>query len=572
MKRIKTIAVLTLALMILLTAAVPVFAEGNADAVVKSHSFNAYQILSAKSAGDHLTALRWGSAFADAAAQSAFLGALKADERFVKGEENIFASCTDPESLARVLERCENDSEVIKNFAALALARIKSSGGSSCGVYKDGDTLAQAGYYLFEDASGADAIVVNPTILRMTADSKVNIKVKTSIPYVEKKVYEKAYQVDYASRTITAQDGSACAALHYGAGYSDTADYSAGSMIPFELIGTLPSNITDYSAYYYAFKDKMSGGLTFDLSKAGVSVGLYDVSGGSYALVSDVTNLFTVSVVTADGGTEVTFACEDLLDESFPAVTANSVIIVRYSVELNANASSGAAGNTNSVTLIYSNRIDEPESTGESESDETVVFTYSVRFLKTDSYDGSGLKDAGFVLQNSEGKYYSVSGDSVVWTTDRAYATVLYSGSSGVIEVSGLDKGQYTVTEVIAPKDHKLLSSPITFTIQAKILCDSDDPDYAQQYMSTADLDAASKAFSAEDFCTVININTENAATAQSLSPDDLSAATAVIGITNDRIFDLPGTGGSGTVFFYIGGGLLIAGAIVLLIIKVRAK
>ena len=567
MKALKSIAILTFILMFAVLMIVPAYSETDPVADVENHSFTAYQVLSATGVGDKLTGVAWGSAFADASAQAAFLGALKSNDKFEVAGANIFASCDDAEALARILDNYENDSDMAKAFAAQAFASIRDNGGSSYGTFHNGDTLGEAGYYLFKDASGDDVSVVNPVIIRMAADSKVHIQVKASVPHVEKKVLEESYNTDYTSNTIT--DGSV--GLQYGTGYNDTADYSVGDLIPFELIGTVAANVADYDTYYYAFIDTLSGGLTYDPAKADVQIGLYDVTGSSYALVADVTDFFTVTSAAVTDGTEVTFACADILSDTFPEVTPTSAIIVRYKAELNSNAVVGSEGNSNKVTLQYSNRPEDSQSLGKTEDDEIVIFTYSIRFEKVDSYDGAGLKGARFLLQNSDGKYYVANTEGSRWADSESEAAVLVTDDNGVVTVSGLDKGQYTITEIAAPDKYKLLESSITFTLDAVILSDINADD-AQQYLDTAALGSAAAAFSSDDFGVTVTVDPANAATAAALSSAEQSASTAILRISNDRLYRLPGTGGSGTVFFYIGGGLLIAAAFVVLILRARAK
>lgn len=572
MKIMKRIAVICLTLLFATSLIVSAAAQTDPIAEVKGHSFNAYQVLAAESSDSKLTNIGWGSAFADAAAQTAFLSALKANDKFVVGGSNIFASCTDPEALARVLEDYENDSDIAKAFAAQAFKCISDNSGSSFGVFTDGETLGEAGYYLFEDASADDVSVVNPVIIRMAADSKVDIQVKTSVPYVEKKVKENTYNVNYTGKTITAEDGENTVGLQYGTGYNDAADYNIGDLVPFELIGTIAGNVSDYSAYYYAFVDTLSKGLTYDAAKADVKIGLYDVKNGGYSLVADVTGFFTVTSAAVADGTQITFACDNILSASFPAVTPASVIIVNYNAELNADAQVGLDGNPNEVYLEYSNRPENIDSKGQTAPDEVVVFTYAIRFIKLDGYDDAGLKDAEFTLQNSEGRYYVAGASGTRWTSDKNEATQLTSDDNGVFLVKGLDKGEYTLTETQAPDNYKPLDGAITFTLDAKILPDLGSDDNAQLYLETAELDSPAKAFIAADFGLTVLTNPDNAAVSATLTGAEKTGATATLSVANVKRYTLPGTGGAGTVLLYAGGSLLVLAGLVVFLRRNKAK
>ena len=569
MKKLRKITVTVFALAFVLLAAIPAFAENDSVADVINHSFKAYQILSAEGVDNaKLSKVAWGSALSTSAQQTSFLNALKGSSELVDGSANIFASCSTPEDLARVLEQYEDNSDIAKAFASLAFANIKQNGGSVYGTFENGDSVGEAGYYLFEDASDSSVSVVNPVILRMAADSKVHIEVKASVPFVEKKVKENTYDVNYSSKTVTAGE----AALQYGTGYNDAADYCIGDAVPFELIGTMAANVGDYTTYYYAFKDTLSKGLTFNQSKANVTVGLYDVKNGKYALVADVTSFFTVGSESVSNGTKLTFACENILAESFPEVTPTSLIIVNYNAELNKDAVIGLDGNPNEVYLQYSNRPENPDSKGETEKDEVIVFTYEITFTKVDSYDQSVLKDAEFYLQNSDGLYYKKTSSGTRWTGSKSSATVLKSNSNGQFKVSGLDKGTYTITEKAAPDGYRLLEGSIKFTINAEILPDMNNDDNAQLWMEIAALNAPDKAYNAQSFSVTLVENPESAASLVQLTTQDKADASAKVKVSNNRLYDLPETGGTGTMIFYIGGGILIAAAIVLVVIKVKSK
>ena len=47
---------------------------------------------------------------------------------------------------------------------------------------------------------------------------------------------------------------------------------------------------------------------------------------------------------------------------------------------------------------------------------------------------------------------------------------------------------------------------------------------------------------------------------------------TVSLKVTNTDVYDLPGTGGIGTTVFYIAGGVLVAAALVLLVVKRKVK
>ena len=128
--------------------------------------------------------------------------------------------------------------------------------------------------------------------------------------------------------------------------------------------------------------------------------------------------------------------------------------------------------------------------------------------------------------------------------------------------VRGVDKGTYILREKTAPAGFKVLGHDIEFSINAVILPDIDD-DLAQTWTTTAK--DALKQFTAKLLADI-----DNAVIGFDYSaPSD---STVTLDIVNTKVYDLPGTGGIGTTIFYIAGGVLVAAAIVLIVVKRRSK
>ena len=484
MKMTKKITGVIMAIAVLMLSMVSAFAANTeTEREILSHDFNAYQIFTATGVdGKYLTDVEWGNMFGGTRQRNLFLASLKSSDEFKVGGVNIFADCEEADDVARVLADYDDYSDIAKAFASHAYDYANVTFG---GPYKNGDTISSAGYYLFEDTTTKG--VTNPVILKMAADSKVHIEVKASVPQVEKKVKENTYDTDYASQTIYAEQNGSKIPLNYGKGYNDVADYCIGDSVPFELIGTIPENFDEFKSYYYAFNDTLSKGLTYtDADKAATIVSLYDVKGGKYSYIKDVTDAFDIdySVSRKTGETELTIACNDIL-KAIPELTINSVLIVNYNATLNDSAVVGFDGNINEVYLEYSNNPNTPTSHGETPKDKVIVFTYEVDVNKYDT-SAKPLEGAEFVLLNSKGEYYSsASTTGSYWVKNEADAELLRSDKNGLFVVRGLDKGQYTLREKNAPTGFKVLAHDIKFTILAKILPDIDD-DRAQNWTTTA--------------------------------------------------------------------------------------
>ena len=159
--------------------------------------------------------------------------------------------------------------------------------------------------------------------------------------------------------------------------------------------------------------------------------------------------------------------------------------------------------------------------------------------------------------------YYSTGNAGSYWVSSADDADVLTSNSNGVFVVKGLDKGVYTLTEINAPDGFKVLAEGIEFEMEATILPDTGNDDAAQTWNGEA-----SKALTA--FAAELTENPEQAA--KIAVADEVGDATVLLDITNTKVYDLPGTGGMGTTLIYVIGGMLLAGAAVLIVVKRRAK
>lgn len=356
------------------------------------------------------------------------------------------------------------------------------------------DKLA-AGYYLVKDkdttqANTSDAYT--KFIVQVVGNSEV--KVKSDVPTVEKKVKDK-----YDTDGTTSE-------------WQDSADYDINDEIPYQITGTMPDNIADYTTYQYVFTDTMSKGLTYTANNATITIG-----------DKDVTSSFTEKVTpNADGTdkTKVTWTCDNLKGIKDVTVDANTTVVVNYTARLNENAVIGSAGNPNTVNLTYSNNPNDggKGETGKTPDDKNKVFTYKAVVNKVDQ-DKKSLKGAGFTLQkNVNGKYTDVKSFT--------------AGEATTFTFTGLDDGNYILKETTTPAGYNTID-PIEFTISATHQETSDDP---QLLTLSGDVKSGEATFTADK-------------TAGSLTTD----------VVNKPGSQLPETGGMGTTLLYVLGGVLVA-------------
>ena len=169
----------------------------------------------------------------------------------------------------------------------------------------------------------------------------------------------------------------------------------------------------------------------------------------------------------------------------------------------------------------------------------TRTYTWQVDVFK---YTKNGekevaLKDAEFILyrETSEGKEYAVvaNGKLTGWTKNEGDATKLVTPANGKFSIAGLDAGTYYLKETKAPAGYNLLKDPIKVVI-------------------TASIDETTHAGTA-----TITYN---------------ETYTGEVKVENNTGTELPSTGGMGTTIFYVLGGVLMAGAFVLLVVRKRMR
>ena len=412
-----------------------------------------------------------------------------------------------------VIEYLEADDTDVRDFADRVYKAILGGNLSTDVTLSATDaTEVEQGYYLVVETKTGDSDPDDTYSLAMldtAGDDNVTINTKESTPTLVKKI-----------KDITDKDGAVT-------DWQDSADYDIGDNIPFQLIGTVSSKYGDYEEYYYAFHDTLSSGLTFN-NDVKVYVEGTEITEGYEVVTTDVTDGCSFHVVF-----------EDLKDIS--AVTSTSSIVVEYTARLNENAVIGKAGNPNVADLEYNvnpyftdtdndgkdDTTKEDEETGYTPEDKVIAFTYKVIVNKVDP-DGDSLPGATFKLEKN------IKG---TWTE----LTLVKSEDGATFTFTGLDDGDYKLTEMEAPDGYNKLTEAIEFTVTADHEIRSDDPQ-------------------------LVSLTGGNVFTG------DVDACTLTANIKNETGNKLPETGGIGTTLFYLGGGAMVAVAGVYLISKKRMK
>lgn len=511
-----------------------------------NHTYEAYQVFAGQYAGGALGNITWGSGVDGTA--------ILAELQSAAAPLDVFNSAKDAkdvaEKLATGVTKADDDTLAVA-FAAVVgkhLTAVKS------GTYANGAiTGLDDGYYLVQDASDSPDSTVGANnngaktrfILKVAGGGNVTVTAKSSAPSVIKKVKEddKTVEGDVKVGSYTAD-----------AQYNDVADYCIGENVPFELISTMPSTYDDYTSYFYQFTDTLATNFTLNTGSISVNV----VNAGTKTPLT-AGNDYTVS--SQDDTGKFTITINDT--KKITAITKDSTIVVDYTAQLSSGAVIGLDGQENKVDLTYSNN---PNYTGKGEEtpegdkgktpeDKVIVFTYELDVTKylgdehTLANDADGTK-AGFKLSNADGKWATVDGNLRItgWVDDVAAATEVTTDANGIFKFVGLDDGTYTLRETTTPTGYNTMAD-LDLTIGATT---ENNQTWAGK---------ASDALSAIE----LTMNSTNTA-------GDVNEGTVNGSITNQKGSSLPSTGGIGTTMFYVGGGVLVAGAGVLLITKKRAK
>ena len=528
MKHLKKLASILLVLVMVLSVTTTAFAANVSNET--NHSYKAYQIFSGTQADNSvpLGDVAWGSGINGAA----FLEELKTDTRFVKEGTNIFASCTTAADVAAVLDGYADKSGEANAFANVAAKHLTTT---FTEIAADASTVdLAAGYYLLVDTSApGEGDAMNSALLQVTNQGNITIEKKYDVPTVDKSVKD--------------TDGT----------WGEAADWEIGSDVPFQLVGTLPSNYADYETYKYVFHDTLSAGLQYN-----GDVKVYVQNGETKTEITTSCTVDPAAAATAGGGT-LTVTFTDL--KAVEGVTATSKIVVEYTAKLLSTAEIGKLGNKNEVYLEYSNNPNhtgEGTPTGNTPKDEVLVFTYELDVTKVDGQNADKkLAKAEFVLLNSDKtKVAKVANDKLVeWvgvpaagedgTITYPAGTTLTSGADGKFVIAGLDAGSYYLRETKAPAGYNLLKNDISVTITATLDKTENNPALTNLKLAVKD------------------DKTDAAATESNGSVDTGIVATNVM---NNSGTELPSTGGIGTTIFYVLGSILVIGAVVLLITKKR--
>ncbi len=541
-KAAKKLFAVLLALAMLSTLAVPVFAADPPAADLSGHTFEVYQIFKgtvAAKAGDNglrLSNAEWG----DGIVQSLFVPDIAAYTLFEKNPFTSFTATTTAAKVVAVMENwAENDSQNALNFARRAYFCINKGTANRHGNQNGTSiTFNEDGYYLIVDTTSThnnDQARNFSNLILAKAGTSIEVTPKVVKPTVTKQV-----------QTNTGDLGTAV--------FADSASHAINEPFYFKLTATLPAS--DAYKYYRAYRVQFN-----DTHTAGITLDDFDTNLTVQIKCGNKTAALTAGTDYTPTTTPAGFTLFIQLIDEFASTTGITVadlkasdaeIEVTYKAHLNESAdviTYPAAGttanvtNSNSVTLHYSNspNNEDPLDTvhGTTTAAAAYVATFGVNNTKyADNLPADGgtpLAGAEFKLYNNatcdatnevklykSGEYYYPVGSA----TDKTQATMVSADATGKFDIRGLDAGTYYLQETKAPDGYNT--------------------------------------------CGLIEIKIN--ATLSNDTVDLTNAKGMVNNIVDYSGVVLPSTGGMGTTIFYVVGGLLMVGAAVLLVTKKRMQ
>lgn len=322
------------------------------------------------------------------------------------------------------------------------------------------------------------------------------------------------------------------------------ADYSVGDKVPYQITVTVPENITKLTTFTVSdTPNNLKYNNDAELTCKGAAVD---------------SSVYTIA--TEGNGFKITFKPAKM------GLYAGQKIIINYSATLLNTADQTGAGNRNDVSLVYSNKIgvDSEGNPTEGEKKEihdgTFVYTFKVKVHKIADDTKVGLKDVEFDLYKKD-ENGTVTGDAAKalgldpnerWT--KVNKEPLKTDANGNVEQGGLANGEYYLVETKTAAGYNLLKAPVkvTLSIQATTTWTDTFIYDANGNMLKHTVDKKNTTFS---------------------GGDEGGKTEYTVTVVNRKGFDLPTTGGFGTLLFSgIGVLLVVAGVGVLLSLKKKNR
>lgn len=305
--------------------------------------------------------------------------------------------------------------------------------------------------------------------------------------------------------------------------WKQESDYNVGDMVPYKITVKVPSNITKLK--YFTVTDTPTN-LKDDVSTVAVKEEHIAVEGEAY------------KVAEAGNGFTVTF------DPTKMTSYEGKKLVITYKAKLLSTAETTKVDNSNTAKLEYSNKIlpnagDPGKDTIE---DKAIVYTFKLNIIKkANSANGAALGGVKFDLykevpagtkEAATEEEVKKAGLDTNKTWLKVESDLTTADKTGEVSRSGLANGTYYLVETKTVKGYNLLKAPVEVKLNV-------------EYVTTT-----------KDGVTKMEFKENN-------EPSDGTHSETII---NKKGFQLPTTGGMGTLLFsVIGVIVMIAAAFILL-------
>lgn len=393
--------------------------------------------------------------------------------------------------------------------------------------------LSQGEYRFIEQSiDGNNTYIIDQTPIEFEVTKEGKIKYKDGEPQAAVTFYVTNDRPDVEKNVIDKNDSP-----------KTEADYSVGDKVPYQITVTVPENITKLTTFTVSdTPNNLKYNNDAELTCKGAAVD---------------SSVYTIA--TEGNGFKITFKPAKM------GLYAGQKIIINYSATLLNTADQTGAGNRNDVSLVYSNNIGVDSDGNPTEGDKkeihdgTFVYTFKVKVHKIADDTQKGLKDVEFDLYKIDpnGK---ITGDAakalglnpnVSWT--KVNEAPLKTDANGYVEQGGLANGDYYLVETKTAAGYNLLKAPfkVTLSIQAETTWDETSVYDEKGNLLKHTVDKKTTTFDGGD--------------------DKKPEYTVTV--VNRKGFNLPTTGGFGTLLFSgIGVLLVVAGVGVLLSLKKKNR
>lgn len=357
--------------------------------------------------------------------------------------------------------------------------------------------------------------------------------------------------------------------------WQEAADYSVGDSINYKIDVTIPENIERLKTF--TVTDTPTG-LTDNVDTV-------VVKNGDTAIANENNSVYEVKP-NGDG-----FIVEFV--PSAMVAYKGTTLTITYTAVLNKDAVTTIMGNCNTVKLDYSKNVkqngDEKPDTDEDKKtvqDEAVVYTFKIHIDKiADDAKKTPLEGVEFdlykqvehgaagAITDAEAKALGLD-ETKGWVrvnndVDAAGKHVaLKTDANGVLEVKGLENGTYKLVETKAKDGYNLLKAPVDVSLDIAYKTTWTETNYYENGVWVKrDVTKKHEAFKSDEAAPGEKMN--GGKQEGSETGDGVTSTT----IINRKGFNLPTTGGFGTLLFSgIGVLLVVAGVGVLLSLKKKNR